>query len=241
MYKILLLIFYLFLAATAVASQPPIATQHTQTQSNKIKSFRLAPGDLLFQDLNCGTLCNGINQTTSGINHSSISHVTMVYSTSSKTPIIIEAIGKGVTLTPLPTFLQRSKDQFGNPRVIVGRLSKPYRHLIKKALLFSKSQLGKPYNASFIRQFSRGKSPSYYCSELIYDAFLNANHGKSIFNMQPMNFINPQTHHIAQAWQDYFAKLHMPVPQGKLGSNPGEFSKEKIIRIVYKYGKLRTQ
>lgn len=59
--------------------------------SASLFAFALKPGDLLFQDLECGSLCDAIFQVTHGYHETHISHVGMVISTKPKT-MVIEAI-----------------------------------------------------------------------------------------------------------------------------------------------------
>ena len=197
--------------------------------------FSLKVGDLLFQDLNCGILCDGIGEVTYGVNNTYMSHVGMVESVKGKEPIIIEAIGPGVIETPLHVFLNRSHDKDNKPMVMVGRLTPSYQHLIPGAIKFAKSQLGKPYNSTFIPN----KGESYYCSQLIYDAFSHANQNKSIFGLNIMDFTDPKTHQTTPEWKSYFADLKIEAPQGQIGTNPGMMSRESDVQIVYSYGKLR--
>ena len=197
-------------------------------------SFKLHPGDLLFQDLNCGELCNGIDAVTYGYQHSYISHMAMVVSTT-PSAMVIEAITPGVVMTPVAEFLRRSLDSQQRPRVIVGRITAAYQHLIPGAIRQAQLQLGKPYNASFIPAAAQ----AFYCSELIEYAFKQANQQQAVFKRQPMNFAAPNTQQITPGWQKYYAQLQIAVPQGSLGSNPGEISRESSLQIVHVYGQLR--
>jgi hypothetical protein len=42
-----------------------------------------------------------------------------------------------------------------------------------------------------------------------------------------------------KAWINYFATLKQAIPQGEIGSNPGELSRDPRIKVVYFYGELR--
>ncbi len=197
--------------------------------------FQLQSGDLLFQDLNCGVLCNGISEVTEGVNHTQISHVGMVENLQGKEPLVVEAVGQGVVNTPLSTFLARSHDPEGRPMVMVERVKSPYQALIPEAIAYAELQLGKPYNATFVPNDGQ----SFYCSQLIAAAFSFANHNHAIFQTNPMNFTNLKTHHITTAWQTYFGTLYAKAPQGQLGTNPGMMSRSPDLTIVYVYGKIR--
>lgn len=199
------------------------------------ETFRLKVGDILFQDLDCGVLCDGIGQVTYGINKTYMSHVGMVESIGVKDPVIIEAIGSGVIETPLSKFLTRSYDKSHNPMVMVGRLKPEYQHLIPDAIIYAKSQLGKPYNSGFIPN----ESQSFYCSQLIYKSFLVANKDRPIFALNKMNFADLQTGKITPEWASYFAEMKLSPPQGQIGTNPGMMSRESSLNIIYSYGVLR--
>lgn len=199
------------------------------------KPFQLQLGDLLFQDLDCGFMCNGIDKVTYGFADTDVSHVGMVTSVKDSHVMVIEAGSKGVVETLLSVFLARSHDQFGHPRVMVGRLVADDQYLIPAAITGAKANLGKPYNVSF----TPNQGQSYYCSQLIHDAFAQANGGQAIFHQHPMNFDDPETGKLAPAWRRYFSALHTSPPQGQLGTNPGQLSREANIKIIYHYGQLR--
>ena len=96
-------------------------------------NFVLRPGDLLFQDSDCGQLCDAIEKVTEGYEEANFSHVGIVTADDKNNFVVIEAVSSGVGVTPLQTFLARSSDANGCPKVVVGRLKKPYRHLIPEA------------------------------------------------------------------------------------------------------------
>jgi uncharacterized protein YycO len=110
-------------------------------------------GDLLFQDLDCGDICEAIEAVTKGYEDQKFSHIGLVY-VKEDSVYIIEAIGNNVHLSPIVAFLERSE----NP-VVVGRLKTPYQKLIPGAIQFALAQQGKPYDDAFL--YNNGK---YYCS-----------------------------------------------------------------------------
>lgn len=199
-------------------------------------SFNLHRGDLLFQDLNCGEFCDSIDSVTYGYGSSYVSHVALVINSNESQPQVIEAISKGVTITPLNTFLARSHDENGNPRVMVGRLNEHYQPLIESALNYSQQQIAKSYNASFIA----ANGNAFYCSELVDLAFESANHGMRIFHLNKMDFTDGKSTQISPLWQKYYQALQVAAPQGYPGTNPGMMSRESFISIIHYYGKLRT-
>src|SRR5690606_14194498 len=84
----------------------------------KTQDFQYHTGDLLFQDMDCGALCDAIENVTPAVNGKHFSHVGMVYVVQDSV-WVIEAIGKDVHLTPLAEFLNRQKNAEGKPKVIV--------------------------------------------------------------------------------------------------------------------------
>lgn len=191
----------------------------------------IKPGDLLFQDADCGDFCLAITKVTSGIDGARFSHMGIVDFYENQW-YVIEATSKGVVATPLEDFLKQSLDTDGNPRVISGRLLTPYQPLIGPALDYCRQQIGKAYDWAF--DFENDK---FYCSELIYKAFYFAFGEKELFNAAPMTFKDPDTGQLFDVWKKYFKELSIPVPEGKSGCNPGDMSKADVLRIVHVFGK----
>ena len=188
--------------------------------------FKFQNGDLLFQDLDCGALCDAIETVTPAVDGKHFSHIGLVYVVGDSV-YVIEAIGKDVHVTSIIKFLERQKNSTGSPKVIVGRLRPRFQQLNGLALGFALKQIGKPYDDSFL--YDNGK---YYCSELIYDAYKEANNGYPLFNLYPMTFKDPSTGKTFPAWKDYYKKLGMKIPEGKQGCNPGSIAINDNVLIV---------
>lgn len=185
---------------------------------NKVK---LQDGDLLFQDMDCGPLCDAIEAVTEGYNGNDFSHMGMVYHRND-TIYIIEAAGKAVRLSTLEKFSKNTKKPMP-----IGRLKKKYRKLIPDAIRFSLKQLGIPYDDEYV--YDNG---SYYCSELIYDAFKAANKNKPFFQLFPMTYKQPGTNDFFPAWVDYYKEIDKTIPEGLPGCNPGGMSTSDKIEII---------
>lgn len=198
------------------------------------KANHLEVGDLLFQDLNCGALCDAITGVTYGFGAREVSHVAVVVKIKPSV-MVEEAIGSNVHITPLSDFLRRSLDNKGNPRVMVGRLQLKYKNLIPKAVFLARQFLGKPYNEGFVFD---NKLQKFYCSQLVYDMFRLANHGRSFFRVDRMTF--KKDGKTLRVWKHYFYSIHKKIPEGMYGTNPGMMSRSHNVRIIYFYGKLRT-
>jgi hypothetical protein len=194
-------------------------------------AFVLREGDLLFQDLDCGAVCDAIEKVTTGYKGAKFSHVGIVAKDANRKFVVIEAVQNGVQATPLRTFLGRSFDRWHRPKVAVGRVKPAFECLIAPALKEASALKGKPYDSLFIVDNDR-----YYCSELIYEIFLRANNDNPVFPLQPMTFKDPDTGVTVAAWQEYFSQLGVSVPEGQLGINPGGISRSPALTIVYVYG-----
>lgn len=175
-----------------------------------------------------GSFCQAIKKVTYGIDGTHPSHVGVLYITKNDT-IIIEADTHGVVLTPMDSFLNRSVNEIGKPKIFVGRLKEEYQGAVTPAIERMYALLGKSYDFAFDID-----NDSYYCSELLYRTFLDIN-GLPLFELQPMTFNDPDTKAIFPIWKTYFENLGIPVPEGKPGLNPGSISRSDKIRIIYKY------
>ena len=202
------------------------------------EDFQLQKGDFLFQDLDSSPLCDAIELVTPGYKGANLSHIGMVVELGNPYCInpdynyndhvrILEAFPTRVRTIRVDSFLNRSLDNNGNPKVIVGRLKVKYAHAISNAIKFVNKQLGKPYDDEFLM-----KNKKYYCSELIYESFESDN----IFELQPMTFLHPETKDTLKIWKEYYSDLKAEIPQNKLGINPGIMSLSDKIEIVHFYG-----
>jgi len=199
-------------------------------QGVKEEPFTLHNGDLLFQDIDCGDMCNAIETVTFGWNGAKFSHVGIAVVDSVGNVNVLEAISKGVALTPIDEFLQRSTDSTGNPKVIVGRLLPKYEAVSAKAVKLALGYLGKPYDTVFSIS-----NEAYYCSELVYFAYLDSANA-SLFELKPMTYNDPATMAIFPVWKSYFDAMSVDVPEGEPGLNPGGISQSDKIEIVHIYG-----
>ncbi|MBS1783565.1 MAG: hypothetical protein JSS78_10900 [Bacteroidetes bacterium] len=209
------LVFFLFLSSHVLAQN--------------WKDFHFENGDLLFQDIDCGSLCEAIETVTPSVHGRHFSHLGLVYVVGDST-YVIEAIGKDVHLTALSQFITRQLDSLGNPKIAVGRIKEAYKRLNSRALGFALKQLGKPYDDAF--QYNNGK---YYCSELIYDAYKEANNGLPFFELYPMTFKDPLSKSTFPAWKTYFKNLKISIPEGKPGCNPGSIANSSGVEIIQSF------
>ena len=198
---------------------------------SQVSEFIPVEGDLLFQDLDCGVFCDAVEKVTIGYKGARFSHVGITAKNEKGELVVIEAISKGVSITPLELFLIRSHDKNNKPKVLVGRIKPKYRQLIPLAIHEALSLVGRPYDDSFCIN-----NNSYYCSELIYETFKIANKGKAVFKLFKMTFKDPDTKEYFPAWVQYFKDLNVKIPEGELGNGPGSLSTSKELQFVYAYG-----
>jgi len=200
-----------------------------------VSRFTPLPGDLLFQDLDSGPLCDAIEQVTAGYDDANLSHVGLVAGDANGAIVVIEAVAAGVVATPLHAFLARSLDDEHRPKVLVGRLNPAAvpdcRRLISLAVEQAHALKGNAYD----KQFLIGND-SYYCSELVYEAFRRANDGRPVFHLEPMTFKRRGSGEPLAAWRTYFAGLGAAIPEGSPGINPGGISRSPVLTIVHEYG-----
>ena len=214
--------------------------------NNENDVFKPKIGDILFQDLDSSPLCDAIELVTNGYKNANLSHIGIViegeipfcnnaderfeekyFYNLSQDVKILESIPNKVTITTLDSFLNRSFDINNNPKVIVGRLKPKYQHTIADAISFLKGKIGEKYDDAFMIN-----NNTYYCSELIYEAFKK----DSIFKLNPMTFLHPETKDTLKIWKEYYSKIGIRIPQNKLGINPGGMSLSEKIDIIHIYG-----
>ncbi|MGK7397686.1 MAG: YiiX/YebB-like N1pC/P60 family cysteine hydrolase [Candidatus Cyclobacteriaceae bacterium M3_2C_046] len=200
------------------------------------QDFELQPGDLLFQDGDCGDFCQAIRAVTQGVDGHDFSHVGIVYPSEQSKYKVLEAISEGVVFTPIDQFLQRNRDTEGRPKVVVGRLKQPYQSLIPKALQNGLQYLHKPYDDVFDIN-----NDAYYCSELVYYMFLQANQQQPVFELNPMTFKDPYTGTTFPVWVEYYRNLDQAIPEGQPGLNPGSISRSEKLEIFYPYTNFHKQ
>ena len=200
-----------------VALLTPAALAHAQEE-----------GDFLFQDLDCGPLCDAIEAVTPGLDGVHFSHVGLVDRVGDSL-FVVEAISRGgVVRTPLASFLGRSVDSAGAPAFVRMRLSPNLAPLLPRALAFCDSAMGTAYDDAY--RLDNGR---YYCSELLYEAFRHANGGREVFALHPMTFRRPGSRAFDPAWVAYYRALDLAIPEGEPGCNPGGLATGgRLVRVA---------
>ncbi len=166
----------------------------------------LQDGDILFQKLPCGSLCDAIIATTPCAEGRRFNHCGVVRIVAGK-PFVIEAIGSAVQQTPLQKFLARDSSAV----VSAGRPHWNSKEEGKAAAAQAATFTGRPYDDAFLPGDS-----ALYCSELVWEVSKRGN--ERLFRQEPMTFkAGGNTH---PGWVSYYKDLGVAPPEGVLGINP---------------------
>lgn len=183
----------------------------------------LMEGDMVFQDLDCGPLCDAIEAVTEGYQGRDFSHVALIVKMNNELRAV-EAIGNKVSSISIDSLFMRCS----NPKkYLVMRLIPEYKYLIPHASKYAKSVIGKAYDDRFIMN-----NDSLYCSELIYHAFESHKKNSRLFYLQPMTYKDPRTRDFFPAWVNYYKSLNSYIPEGLMGINPGVISRSPFLQEV---------
>ena len=197
--------------------------------ATQAQSYKPANGDLLFQDMDCGALCDAIEKVTDGAGGLDFSHMGLVFVTENDAAFVLEAIGGSVQMTALEQFINRSRDAKGIPKVAVARMPDSLIDVSHQAVRIARAQLGVPYDHAFLP--NNGK---WYCSEFIAHAF-NKAAGYTLFPNAPMTFKDPESGSYFPAWVEYYRELETRIPEGQPGCNPGGMSRAPFLKIELPY------
>lgn len=183
---------------------------------------QLHEGDLLFQDLDCGPLCDAIEAVTEGVNGKDFSHVGIAAKVNGRM-MVVEAIGTEVHAIDQDAFFLRSN------KVVVGRPCRSLRSVARRAAHEAIAFIGTRYDDAFLPD-----NDELYCSELVALSYERANRNTPFFATPSMTFKDPRTGAYFPAWVEYYTELGLPIPEGLPGCNPGGLSREAVIQIVWK-------
>ncbi|MGI6222433.1 MAG: YiiX/YebB-like N1pC/P60 family cysteine hydrolase [Prevotella sp.] len=176
-------------------------------------------GDLLFAYVDDS---NAITSVTQGIGDMAIDHVGILAGKPGQWTVI-EAVHKGVQEIPLDSFICHHIGKSGHPNIIIGRVATPID--IPASIERARKQLGKPYDFNFMPD-----DKEFYCSELVQKSYVDGQ-GNLIFHPIPMSF-HDKNGNITLYWQEYYARQGLEVPEGKDGSNPGDLSRNPVLKII---------
>jgi hypothetical protein len=155
-----------------------IACLHSSAQT--IGIGQLKSGDLLFLDLDCGPMCDAIEQVTPAWKGMHFSHVGILVA-KGDSQFVLEALPPAVKLTPLSRFAR-----YTTKPMAAGRWTSPLDTLVPRAIGMGMALIGAPYDSEF--RMDNGK---WYCSELVFEIFKSANNGVPLFSTAPMTYCLP--------------------------------------------------
>ncbi len=187
--------------------------------SAQVKIDSLRDGDLIFFVNPKG---NAITKVTTSGNEHPIDHVAIFNWGKDHTPQVIEAVHRGVCLTPVDSLLKDAKE-FNSPTLLVGRVNVPVD--ISTTLTRAFTHLGKPYDFTF-----EPDDEKIYCSELVQKSFVD-NNGQLIFSTIPLTFCTKDGK-VLPYWHEYYAKRGLEVPEGMPGTSPGGQSRDSHVTIL---------
>ncbi|MFN1216612.1 YiiX/YebB-like N1pC/P60 family cysteine hydrolase [Chryseobacterium kwangjuense] len=185
------------------------------------KSALLKNGDLLFVTAKETGLSGAINNVTQKEKEASFDHIGIVETKNNHWYVLHAAPKGGSQKQKLENFLKDQSDD--GQKVIIYRLKPEYQKSVPAALKKAESMLGKSYNFNYILDEN-----SYYCSDYIERAFRES----SIFKLESMTFIDPETGKTNEFWTEFYKKKNLEVPEGQPGCNPnGLAASDKLERV----------
>lgn len=195
--------------------------------SISLSAFEYKNGDLIFQAQGSSNFSDAIATATGMSDSLTYVHVGIVLKDSSQNINVIEASPVyGVRIIPVDTFINLSPRYYGKPYVTIKRVNKdiPLDRIIENAMNF----LGQPYDWYYMPD-----NGMIYCSELVYESFLD-NNGNKIFQAKPMNF-RASDGTMPAFWTELYKKLGVEVPEGIPGTNPNDLSNDPQLIEVYRF------
>lgn len=189
----------------------------------------LQTGDLIFVGIPSdyrieGSIEDAISASTSDDADLNIIHTAIAEVKGDSVWIIDATIKHGVDRHPLDTFLRDFTLKDGSlPKFIVMRLKD--NSMAPAYVEIAKNYLGLAYNNTFMPC-----DTALYCTELVRNSYVNSD-GSYVFSEAPMNFLAPDGT-MPVYWEEIFALLGRPVPQGEPGTNPNAMMHEACLEKV---------
>lgn len=177
-------------------------------------------GDLLFVVKDNGNLSGAIDRVTQTGLNTNYSHIAIIQKDSDKIWVWDSSPKHGTRKMELKDFIREQKAEIHRYR-----LKKEYPIHSERIWEQAESMSGKPYNFSYILNDS-----SFYCSDFVYRLFAN----DSIFELNSMTFINPQTGEYDPDWVKHYNNLGIDIPEGKPGCNPNGMAASQKLDYIGK-------
>lgn len=191
-------------------------------QENSIGRDEIRNADLLFvgipadYSLDTTSMSSAIADATGKEGKLNIIHVAILERQADSVFIIDATLKRGVARYPLDTFLVDFTLKDGSlPSLKVARLPKEETRAddCSRYISNAKKYIGRDYDLWFLPD-----NEAKYCSELVRDSYLGAD-GSFIFDAAPMSFRDSKGE-LPLYWEQLFASLGVPVPEGLPGTNP---------------------
>ncbi|MBR1883214.1 MAG: hypothetical protein IJ808_09450 [Muribaculaceae bacterium] len=199
-----------------IAAQSGDSATHMPAFSfNLLDSFQAAikEGDLLFL---APMQSNAITAVTGHYDHVAIMHRIggengFLYA--------LEAIGRGVTLTPIDSLICREQ---GKSALVPARVDGlDATASVRRALRY----VGRPYDWLY-----QPTDSAIYCSELVQLSYVNSR-GQAVFGTIPMSF-HDASGQISPFWMEHYARYGLPVPEGAPGTNPTQLANDSHVTLL---------
>lgn len=190
--------------------------------------MKLENGDLLFVSANGSQLSGAIDRVTQTEKSTHYSHIGLLEKEKKNFYVLHAGTRNGSERVPLDQFLRDEQQE--NNHVDLYRLKGDFQKSIPNAIGVAKTWLGKPYNYSYILS-----DQQLYCSDFVQRSFAK----DSIFELNPMTFINPQTGKTDPTWEVFYKKQNLDVPEGKPGCNPNGMAASNKIKFLGKLNEIK--
>ncbi|MCU4156995.1 hypothetical protein J1N10_13480 [Carboxylicivirga sp. A043] len=177
-------------------------------------------GDILFRGRMDGSLSEAIDAVTQTGKAHHYTHMGVVELCNDTVWVYHAAPVKGVTKELLADFCLSTEDS-----LVVGhfRIKDSYQAMIDRALETARQHVGQPYNYSYILE-----DEGFYCSEYVYELFVQ----DSIFKLNPMTFIDPQSGEFHEGWIKHYKELGIDIPEGEPGCNPNGMAANERLKFL---------
>lgn len=193
---------------------------------NQVNLEDLKQGDIIFQELNCGSLCESIAKVTPSKQGYLFTHAGLILIKEGQT-MVVEAIGDKVQCTPIEDFIKRSSFSKKKSIAVARFKSSSKAQKASEAAVLALNYLDVPYDNAFLPD-----GTALYCTELIQIVFRKVGLG-SVIKSKPMTFKDPESGQILESWQKYYDNLGVKIPEGLQGTNPGRLSLYKGFKFIY--------
>lgn len=199
--------------ALLLAALPLMAQEYINGSTEKLRD-----GDLLFFS---PPVSNAITDVTSGFSGRSIDHVAIFLRVASS-PYTLEAVRRGVVLQPIDSTVVRHSRN--GESIYIGRVTDSLD--VAASIANALKELGKPYDFFF-----EPTDSAVYCSELVERSYRQTD-GQKTFSTIPMSF-HDASGKVTAYWTEYYRRAGKAVPECCPGTNPGQLSRSRRMRIIY--------